>query len=187
MKHLLNFFCWFTIYLILCFTIFTNIFYKWIKKQSKRYAEITLTRQFWMQVVFRIPFSKSRKSIYRYDLWEWVCQMPGVYRFSFRENKKAIKEICSNYISPQYPFNWRPMSLKHKRQSRTIYVISAYLLDCHICFHQTKNNKRDLKFGIPHPLNNIYKYFFCFFDKRDPEDHYPPKLPFQCNFWKSPW
>ena len=105
------------------------------------------------------------------------------------KTKRQSKKYAEIIYLLDFLLTTRPMSLKQKRLSRTMYVISAYLLDCHICFHQTKNNKRDLKLGIPHPLNNIYKYYnyICFFDKRDPEDHFPPKLPFQGNFWKSPW
>ena len=50
-----------------------------------------------------------------------------------------------------------------------------------------KKNNRDLKFGIPTPLNNIYKLFFCFFDKMDPDDHFPPKLRCQGYYCNSPW
>ena len=97
------------------------------KKQSKRYAEITLTRQFWMQLVFRIPFSKSRKSIYRNDLEEWVCQMLGVYRLSFHENKNNNQRIMQKLYSifPRLPFNCEAYEPKTKKQSSTIFVISA--------------------------------------------------------------
>ena len=59
------------------------------KRQSRRCAEITQTRQLWRQVVFRVFFRRSRKSIYRYDLGERVCLISGLYRFSIEENKKG--------------------------------------------------------------------------------------------------
>ena len=43
------------------------------KRQSRRCTEITQKRQLWRQVVFRVFFRRSRKSIHRYDLGEWVC------------------------------------------------------------------------------------------------------------------
>ena len=54
------------------------------------------------------------------------------------------------------------------------------------CFLQTKNDS-NLKFGIPIPLNHIYKYFLCFLDGRDLEDHFPSKLPCLGNFCISLW
>ena len=60
-------------------------------RQSRRYAEITQTRQIWRQVVFMVFFRRSWKSIYGYDLGEWVCQISGLYRFSIEENKKGNK------------------------------------------------------------------------------------------------
>ena len=78
--------------------------------QSRRCAKITQTRQLWRQVVFRVFYRRSRKSIYRYG--EWVCLISGLYRFSIEENKKAIKEICRNNSTV------RPPSLKHRRQSK---------------------------------------------------------------------
>ena len=47
------------------------------------------------------PFCrKSRKTIYKYYLGEWVCRISGLYYFFFRLMKTdmTIKEICRNYI-----------------------------------------------------------------------------------------
>ena len=84
------------------------------KRQPRRCAEIT---QLWRQVVFRVFFRRSRKSIYGYDLGEWVCQISGLYRFSIKENKKGIQGDMQKQpwrISSTV----RPVSLKNKRQSK---------------------------------------------------------------------
>ena len=48
------------------------------------------------------PFCrKSRKTIYKYYLGEWVCRISGLYYFFFFRLMKTdmtIKEICRNYI-----------------------------------------------------------------------------------------
>ena len=137
------------------------------KRQSKRYAKITLTRQFLRQGIFRIPSSKKQRQVI-IDLIKGV----GITKFHVSvvffllKTKMAIKEIFRNYPETAV-FEGSGLQDPFCRKSRKS-IYKYYLGDvvCQIsglfyCFSFDENrydNQGDMQ--KLHTLS--LKTFFCF-------------------------